>query len=121
MAALCALSATAATAQRSKNPSKVTGIEVAAPVKSIEINGLALDIYDLTGQIDLLENFRLVDQAEGNLARDPELTLIKAPDLGERAYRLAETLEETIKEADGINVLKRKFSELLDNKRTKYN
>lgn len=108
-------------AQSKKNPSKVTAIEVAAPVKSIEISGIVLDVYDLSGQLDLLENFRLVDASEGNTPRDPELTLIKAPELGERAYRLAETLEEAAREDDGLNVLKRKYTALLDNKRTKYN
>lgn len=121
LAALLFVVTLSANAQSKKNPAKVTAIEVAAPVKAVEVGGLVLDVYDLTGQLDLIENFQLQDLAEGNNARDPELTLIKAPELGERAYRLAETLEEVAREPDGLNVLRYKLSALKDNKRTRYN
>lgn len=108
-------------AQTKKNVSKRTEISTSAPTKAIEVNGVILDIYDLKGQLDNLVVLRLSDEAKGNIARDPEITLIKDESLGEGSYRLAETLEEASKESDGVNVLKMKFSTLEHNMRTKYN
>ena len=48
-------------------------------------------------------------------------TLIKDDTLGPRAYRFAETLEEAMKEEDGINVLKIEYEIIRRNKRTRYN
>jgi hypothetical protein len=110
-----------ATAQTKKNISKRTEIATSAPTKAIEINGVILDIYDLKGQLDNLTVLRLSDEAKGLNARDPEMTLIKDESLGEGAYRLAETLEEAARQADGIAVLKLKFSTLEHNMRTKFN
>jgi hypothetical protein len=110
-----------ATAQTKKNISKRTEIATSAPTKAIEINGVILDIYDLKGQLDNLTVLRLSDEAKGLNARDPEMTLIKDESLGEGAYRLAETLEEASRQADGIAVLKLKFSTLEHNMRTKFN
>ena len=110
-----------ANAQTKKNISKRTEISTSAPTKAIEINGVILDIYDLKGQLDNLTVLRLSDEAKGLNARDPEMTLIKDESLGEGAYRLAETLEEAARQADGIAVLKLKFSTLEHNMRTKFN
>jgi hypothetical protein len=110
-----------ATAQTKKNISKRTEISTSAPTKAIEINGVILDIYDLKGQLDNLTVLRLSDEAKGLNARDPEMTLIKDESLGDGAYRLAETLEEAARQADGIAVLKLKFSTLEHNMRTKFN
>ena len=110
-----------ATAQTKKNISKRTEIATSAPTKAIEINGVILDIYDLKGQLDNLIVLRLSDGDKGLTARDPEMTLIKDESLGEGAYRLAETLEEASRQADGISVLKIKFSTLEHNMRTKFN
>ena len=110
-----------ATAQTKKNISKRTEISTSAPTKAIEINGVILDIYDLKGQLDNLTVLRLSDEAKGLNARDPEMTLIKDESLGEGAYRLAETLEEAARQADGIAVLKLKYSTLEHNMRTKFN
>jgi hypothetical protein len=110
-----------ATAQTKKNISKRTEIATSAPTKAIEINGVILDIYDLKGQLDNLTVLRLSDEAKGLNARDPEMTLIKDESLGEGAYRLAETLEEAARQADGIAVLKLKYSTLEHNMRTKFN
>jgi hypothetical protein len=110
-----------ATAQTKKNISKRTEIATSAPTKAIEINGVILDIYDLKGQLDNLTVLRLSDEAKGLNARDPEMTLIKDESLGEGAYRLAETLEEASRQADGIAVLKLKYSTLEHNMRTKFN
>jgi hypothetical protein len=110
-----------ATAQTKKNISKRTEIATSAPTKAIEINGVILDIYDLKGQLDNLTVLRLSDEAKGLNARDPEMTLIKDESLGDGAYRLAETLEEAARQADGIAVLKLKFSTLEHNMRTKFN
>jgi hypothetical protein len=110
-----------ATAQTKKNISKRTEISTSAPTKAIEINGVILDIYDLKGQLDNLTVLRLSDEAKGLNARDPEMTLIKDESLGDGAYRLAETLEEASRQADGIAVLKLKFSTLEHNMRTKFN
>jgi hypothetical protein len=110
-----------ANAQTKKNISKRTEISTSAPTKAIEINGVILDIYDLKGQLDNLTVLRLSDEAKGLNARDPEMTLIKDESLGEGAYRLAETLEEASRQADGIAVLKLKYSTLEHNMRTKFN
>jgi hypothetical protein len=110
-----------ANAQTKKNISKRTEIATSAPTKAIEINGVILDIYDLKGQLDNLTVLRLSDEAKGLNARDPEMTLIKDESLGEGAYRLAETLEEASRQADGIAVLKLKYSTLEHNMRTKFN
>lgn len=110
-----------ANAQTKKNVSKRTEIATSAPTKAIEINGVILDIYDLKGQLDNLIVLRLSDEAKGLNPRDPEMTLIKDESLGEGAYRLAETLEEASRQADGIAVLKMKFSTLEHNMRTKFN
>jgi hypothetical protein len=107
--------------QTKKNVSKRTEIATSAPTKAIEINGVILDIYDLKGQLDNLIVLRLSDEAKGLNARDPEMTLIKDESLGEGAYRIAETLEEASRQADGIAVLKIKFSILEHNMRTKFN
>lgn len=108
-------------AQSKRSLSKRTEISVSAPTKAIEVNGVILDVYDLKGQLDNLVVLRLSDEAKGIDPRDPEMTLIKDEDLGEGAYRLAETLEEAAREADGISTLKFKFSFLEHNMRTKYN
>jgi hypothetical protein len=108
-------------AQTKKNVSKRTKILVSAPTKAIEVNGVILDIYDLKGQLDNLVVLRLSDEAKGLMPRNPKMTFIKDENLGEGAYRLAETLEEASKEEDGINVLKFQFSILEHNMRTKYN
>lgn len=108
-------------AQTKKTPSKRTEIAVSAPTKAIEVNGVILDIYDLKGQLDNLVVLRLSDEAKGLIPRDPEMTFIKDDNLGDGSYRLAETLEEASREADGINTLKFKFSFLEHNMRTKYN
>ena len=110
-----------AQAQTKKNVSKRTEIATSAPTKAIEINGVILDIYDLKGQLDNLIVLRLSDEAKGLTPRDPEMTLIKDDSLGDGAYRLAETLEEASRQADGIAVLKLKFSTLEHNMRTKFN
>lgn len=108
-------------AQQKKNPVKVNNIEVAAPMGTVEMMGVSLDIHDLTGQSDLLDQHRLEDAAEGNVPRNPIITLIKDDTLGPRAYRFAETLEEAMKEEDGINVLKIEYEIIRRNKRTRYN
>lgn len=110
-----------AEAQTKKTPSKRTEIAVSAPTKAIEVNGVILDIYDLKGQLDNLVVLRLSDEAKGMIPRDPEMTFIKDDNLGDGSYRLAETLEEAAREADGINTLKFRFSFLEHNMRTKYN
>lgn len=115
------LSVNFAQAQTKKTPSKRTEIAVSAPTKAIEVNGVILDIYDLKGQLDNLVVLRLSDEAKGLIPRDPEMTFIKDDNLGDGSYRLAETLEEASREADGINTLKFKFSFLEHNMRTKYN
>lgn len=108
-------------AQQKKNPVKVNNIEVAAPMGTVEMMGVSLDIHDLTGQSDLLDQHRLEDAAEGNIPRNPIITLIKDDTLGPRAYRFAETLEEAKREEDGINVLKIEYEIIRRNKRTRYN
>jgi hypothetical protein len=108
-------------AQQKKNPVKVTNIEVAAPMGTIEMSGVSLDIHDLTGQADMLDQHRLEDAADGNIKRNPMITLIKDESLGPRAYRFAETLAEAAKEEDGINVLKIEYEIIRRNKRTRYN
>jgi hypothetical protein len=110
-----------AEAQTKKNPSKVTQITTAAPAKAIEVNGVILDVYDLKGQLDNLLVLRLSDESKGLNPRDPMMTFIKDETLGIGAYRLAETLEEAAREADGINTLKFNLSFLEHNMRTKYN
>jgi len=110
-----------AIAQQKKNPVKVNNIEVAAPMGTVEMMGVSLDIHDLTGQSDLLDQHRLEDAAEGNIPRNPSITLIKDDTLGPRAYRFAETLEEAKREEDGINVLKIEYEIIRRNKRTRYN
>lgn len=108
-------------AQTKKNPVKVNNIEVAAPMGTIELLGVSLDIHDLTGQSDLLDQHRLEDAASGLVPRNPIITLIKDESLGPRAYRFAETLEEARKEDDGIQVLKIEFEIIRKNKRTRFN
>jgi hypothetical protein len=110
-----------AEAQTKKNSSKVTQITTAAPAKAIEVNGVILDVYDLKGQLDNLLVLRLSDESKGLNPRDPMMTFIKDETLGIGAYRLAETLEEAAREADGINTLKFNLSFLEHNMRTKYN
>jgi len=110
-----------AIAQQKKNPVKVNNIEVAAPMGTVEMMGVSLDIHDLTGQSDLLDQHRLEDGAEGNIPRNPIITLIKDDTLGPRAYSFAETLEEAKREEDGINVLKIEYEIIRRNKRTRYN
>lgn len=104
-----------------KKDSKVTSIKTAAPTKAIEVNGVILNIFDLKGQLDNLAVLRLEDEAKGIEPRDPVITLIKDEEMGESAFRLAETLEEAALEADSVTVLKFKFSVLGLNMRTKYN
>lgn len=110
-----------ANAQAKKNPVKVSNIEVSAPMGTIEILGVSLDIHDLTGQSDLLDQHRLEDAAKGLIPRNPVMTLIKDENLGPRAYRFAETLEEAKKEDDGIQVLKIEYEVIRKNKRTRFN
>lgn len=110
-----------ADAQTKKNPVKVTNIEVAAPMGTVEMFGVSLDIHDLTGQADMLEQHRLEDAAQGNVPRNPVITLIKDETLGPRAYRFAETLEEAQKAEDGLSVLKIEYEIIRKNKRTRYN
>lgn len=109
-----------AKSQTKKNASKVTQITTAAPAKAIEVNGVIIDVYDLKGQLDNLVVLRLSDEAKGLIPRDPIMTLIKDESLGIGAFRLAETLDEAIKEQDGITVLKMPYSVLEHNMRTKF-
>lgn len=108
-------------AQTKKNPVKVNNIEVSAPMGTIEMLGVSLDIHDLTGQSDLLDQHRLEDAASGLVPRNPIMTLIKDESLGARAYRFAETLEEARKEDDGLQILKIEYQVIRKNKRTRFN
>jgi hypothetical protein len=107
--------------QIKKSSNKVTKIEVSAPMSTIEMYGVSLDIHDFTGQTNMLEQHRLEDAAKGLKARNPVITLIKDEKLGPRAYRVAETLEEGMLEADGIKVIKVDYETLRENKRTRFN
>ena len=64
---------------------------------------------------------RLSDESKGLNPIDPMMTFIKDETLGIGAYRLAETLEEAAREADGINTIKFNLSFLEHNMSTKYN
>jgi len=108
-------------AQSKKNPSKVTEISVAAPTMFVEVKGVILEFYDLAGQQDGIILAQMQDQLEGKDSRDPEITFIHLPEVSERAYKFAESLQEANQEADGYKVIKMKWSECMTNRRTKYN
>lgn len=108
-------------AQSKRNPNKVTQIDVNSKMGSIEINGVSLDLHDLTGQWDLMEYHRMMDELEGNDPRNPKITFLKDETLGPRSYRWAETLEEAAREEDGSTVLKFDYNMVRDNIRKRFN
>jgi len=110
-----------AEAQSKKNPSRVTEISVSAPTMFVEYKGVILEFYDREGQQDGIQIARIEDERKGLDPRDPEMTFIHLPEMSERAYKFAESLQEAAQEADGYKVIKMKWTELMQNRRTKYN
>ena len=107
--------------QSKKNPSKVTEISVSAPTMFVEVKGVILEFYDLSGQQDGILMAQMEDELKGKDPRDPAITFIHLPEVSERSYKFAESLQEASQEADGYKVIKMKWSECMTNRRVKYN
>lgn len=85
------------------------------------LGSLVIDIYDLKLQLDGIHEARQTDMIKGFAPRNPKLKLIRDEELGSKAYRIAESIDEIRQEEDGVNVIGILYLTLLDNVKKQYN
>ena len=93
-------------------------VEVAADVKAILVNGLIAPVYDYTGQIDTFEGVVLQMKAQGVNPPDKEFTIIY--DNNKNEYRFAENSQEIQLQSDNLTLFKRKYSEIYEYRRKRF-
>jgi hypothetical protein len=109
----------------------VSNIDTSSPTFSVilevkdengnEMGMLEINVIDRKHQLVGVKIRRLEDQSHGNDPMRPKIKVIQVPEISERTYKIAESMDEVYQPVDNKKVLLLDYVILLQAMKTQYN